>query len=269
MDKLIPCSEILGQNVVHNKIRKCSDVLNDTTLERSSGMIKFDNWLDFLDVDIREIKHIKSSLSDNNDTYCVTEYNKEYIEQTFLNFIFFITRDDFYHKYNKIYKNRKMHFKMYFDYLQDKVGIYKPHFKEKLKNIIEVYHIYAFAKYNSLNFYNNYNSLNWIDVSDIKDMSYLFSDTYSIDYKIDKWDVSNVRDMRGIFYNSYANTDVSMWKLHPLVKVNGDEFLLSRILPGNQFKIPEKSYSTRFCLYYLGIAKNFIVKHLKEFFNYD
>ena len=133
MDKLIPCSEILGQNIVHNKIRKCSDVLNDTTLERRPGMIKFDNWLDFLDVDICEIKHIPVDITSDN-SYTIKALNEEYIKATYLNFIFFITRDDFYHKYNEIYKNRKMHFNMYFNYLQDKVDIYKPQFKEKLKS---------------------------------------------------------------------------------------------------------------------------------------
>ena len=204
------CNEILGSQAP-SKIRSCSDVLNDNSLQRSHGYIKFNYFTDFLDVDIDEIEHIPVGTTGNN-FYAIKTLNEEYIKATYLNFIYFISLTDFSEKFNKIRLERQDHFKLYFKYLNTLGPTYKPMNKDQLRNIILAYSKYATPFYRSLN---------WIDTSEMKDMSYLFQ-CISMYYYLDitQWDVSNVRDMRCMFNESSVSVDVSKWKLHPLVKVN-------------------------------------------------
>lgn len=246
------CNEILG-NHGPSKIRSCSDVLNDNSLQRDKGFIKFNYFTDFLDVDIREIKHIPVN-TDSDNFYAITTLNEEYIKATYLNFIYFISLDDFSKKFNKIYLERQDHFKLYFKYLNTLGPIYKPINKDKLHNILMVY-----SQYGDL----GYKSLNWVDTSEIKDMSYLFQDIQIFFLDVSQWDVSKVRDMRGIFYESPTNVDIKNWTLHPLVKVNNETFGCYDMYKVHQFKnLPP--YYKRFFKYYAKI----MYKQLRIFFNY-
>jgi hypothetical protein len=246
------CNEILGSQKP-SKIRSYYDVLNDNSLRRP-GYIKFDYFTDFLDVDINEITHIPV-YTNNDNFYTITTLNEEYIKQTYLNFIYFISLSDFSEKFNKIYLERQDHFKLYFKYLSTLSPTYKPMNKDQLRNIIKIYSKYAPA---------HYRSLNWIDTSEIKDMSYLFEGIQSYFYlDISKWDVSNVRDMRGMFFNSVTSVDVSKWELHPLVKINNKTFGWRNMYESYQFESLAPYYK-RFCKYYAKI----MYKQLRIFFNY-
>jgi hypothetical protein len=252
------CNEILG-NQGTSKIRSYSDVLNDNSLHRDKGFIKFNYFTDFLDVDIREIKHIPVC-PDDDKSYTITTLNEEYIKETYLNFIYFISLDDFSKKFNKIYLERKDHFKLYFNYLNTLGPIYKPMNKDQLRNILIVYSQY----YND----TGYKSLNWVDTSEIKDMSYLFQDIQIFFLDVSQWDVSKVRDMRGMFYESPTNVDIKNWTLHPLVKVNNETFGCYDMYKVHQFKnLPP--YYKRFFKYYTEKYTKIILKQIKMFFNYD
>lgn len=247
------CNEILG-NQGPSKIRSCSDVLNDNSLQRDKGFIKFENFTDFLDIDIRELKHIPVC-SDDDKYYTIIMLNEEYIKETYLNFIYFISLPNFSEKYNEIYLERQDHFKLYFNYLNALGPVYKPINKNQLRNILIVYSQYGGT---------DRKSLNWIDTSELKDMSYLFQGIEIFFLDISKWDVSNVRDMRGMFYESSTNVNIKNWTLHPLVKVNDETFGCYDMYKVHQFKnlLP---YYKRFAKYYAKI----IYKQIKMFFNYD
>jgi hypothetical protein len=252
------CNEILGSQK-SSKIRSYTDVLNDNSLQRRPGYIKFDYFTDFLDVDIREMEHIPVN-TNNDNFYTITTLNEEYIKQTYLNFICFISLSDFSEKFNKIYLERQDHFKLYFKYLSTLGPTYKPMDKDQLRNIIKIYSKYAPTFYRSLN---------WIDTSEMKDMSYLFEAIRTYFYlDISQWDVSNVRDMRGMFHESSINVDVSKWKLHPLVKVNKKTFGYCEIHKVYQFETLPPYYK-RFCKYYTKKYSKIIYKQLRMFFNYE
>lgn len=235
------CNEILGSQRP-SKIRRCADILNDKSLRRRDGYIEFNYFTDFLDVDI-------------------TDINNEYIKETYLNFIYFISLTRFLEKYDKLCSERRGHFVLYFRYLNTLGPTYKPMNKDQLRNILMVY-----DKYGSIFSM----SLNWIDTSEIKDMSYLFKDLFfvSCDANVSKWDVSNVVDMRGIFENLNICFDISNWKLHPLVKVNKET-----IGKCDKFKVQQfvdlSPYYKRFCKYYIKKYVKIIYKQLRKFFNYE
>lgn len=252
------CNEILGSQKP-SKIRSYVDVLNDNSLQRYPGYIKFDYFTDFLDVDIREMEHFPLC-TDDNKSYIIHGLNEEYIKETYLNFIYFISLTDFSEKYDKIRLHRLDHFKLYFKYLNTLGPTYQPMCKEQLRNIIKVYSEYAPAFYKSLN---------WIDTSQIRDMSYLFRNIKMNFYvNIEQWNVSNVRDMRGMFFESDISVDVSKWKLHPLVKVNKETFGCSDIHEAYQFK-KLSPYYKRFCKYYTKKYAKIMYKRLRKFFNYE